>query len=241
MAGNWNRLFELAKGEYIVMLHDDDMLLPTFLNICMKILESEKDIAALNPTKFSFSKKCSNDEILNISKNNLTIKSFTRRIIDLDNHYCYAFGSTSGCLFKKSIIIKFGGFNDEFYPSIDYHLINILSCTNKVYTLNQTLTLYRWEDNESLKISTLSQFIIFDNLIRKAILKKYLIPAYLRDIYLSVTTNVFIQNCSEMNKDFEFSLDKLGLKIQSSRHSKFIFYSVNYYVRFLCSIIKKIS
>ena len=239
MAGNWNRLFELAKGEYVVMLHDDDLLLPTFLNICMKILEKEKFIAALNPLKFSFSNKCTNDLILNISKNNLYKKSATKRIIDLDNHFSYAFGSTSGCVFKKSIIMKTGGFNDEFYPSIDYHFINILSSTNKVYILNQTLILYRWEDNESLKTETLNQFIIFDYIIRKAILQKYFIPSYLRDIYLSISTNVFIQNSTIINKNFEFSLDKLGLKDQSSKYSKFIFYSLNYQLRFLSFVIKK--
>jgi len=37
MVGNWNRLFTLAKGKYVVMLHDDDLLLPTFLSECVKL------------------------------------------------------------------------------------------------------------------------------------------------------------------------------------------------------------
>lgn len=36
MVGNWNRLFTLAKGIYVVMLHDDDLLYPNYLSTIIK-------------------------------------------------------------------------------------------------------------------------------------------------------------------------------------------------------------
>ena len=33
MIGNWNRLYTLARGEWVVMLHDDDLLYNDYLSI----------------------------------------------------------------------------------------------------------------------------------------------------------------------------------------------------------------
>ena len=55
MTGNWNRLFTLAKGEYVVMLHDDDLLFPDFLKECISLIDNEPKIGILKPLSKSFS------------------------------------------------------------------------------------------------------------------------------------------------------------------------------------------
>lgn len=35
--GNWNRCLEIAKGKWIAMLHDDDLLAPDYMNIIQDI------------------------------------------------------------------------------------------------------------------------------------------------------------------------------------------------------------
>ncbi|MEZ7821095.1 MAG: glycosyltransferase family A protein, partial [Patescibacteria group bacterium] len=50
MAGNWNRLYTLAKGEYVVMLHDDDMLHNDYLlNISNFISKYNNKFDAIYP------------------------------------------------------------------------------------------------------------------------------------------------------------------------------------------------
>ena len=33
MVGNWNQLFSIAKGQWVAMLHDDDLLYPNYIKI----------------------------------------------------------------------------------------------------------------------------------------------------------------------------------------------------------------
>lgn len=36
MFGNWNRCIELARGEWVTLLHDDDLLIPNYLKMFIK-------------------------------------------------------------------------------------------------------------------------------------------------------------------------------------------------------------
>lgn len=50
MTGNWNRLYELAKGDWVVMLHDDDMLAPVYLRTIAEVIKHSKLETAIFPT-----------------------------------------------------------------------------------------------------------------------------------------------------------------------------------------------
>src|SRR2546423_1649106 len=42
-SGNWNRCLEIANGEYVVLLHADDQLLPGYLKRAAATLEANED------------------------------------------------------------------------------------------------------------------------------------------------------------------------------------------------------
>lgn len=47
MFGNFNRCIELARGEWVAFLHDDDMLRPTYLRDVCQLLKRKKHIGGI--------------------------------------------------------------------------------------------------------------------------------------------------------------------------------------------------
>lgn len=46
LAGNWNRCLDLASGEYVTILHADDMLMPSYCELMIRTLDARKDAVA---------------------------------------------------------------------------------------------------------------------------------------------------------------------------------------------------
>lgn len=209
MAGNWNRCFELAKGEFVVMLHDDDLLLPTFISECMDIINKKSNIGILKPLPYV----CKNNEyflkIINIEEKKIYK---LQRLYDFSNHDAFILGAPSGCLFKKEEVIKLGGFNQEHFPILDFCFAVIFSQKNEVYNYNKKLSVYRISVNESLKLSTLINSFEGTYFIRRQILHKYKIPYYIIKQYLSCSLTVSIKSYKSLNSDFDYDIRKLGLR-----------------------------
>ena len=120
--GNWNRCVELARGEYVTFLHDDDMLLSNCLTVLMeaasrhgiKLLFPEQNIINENnqimETSVDTSKRCG---LFRLKK---------EYSIDLLDKYIRNRGCGVGCLYNKKSIIDLGGYNKEYDPSSDYAL-----------------------------------------------------------------------------------------------------------------------
>lgn len=156
MEGNWNRCIILSKSNFVVLLHDDDLLLHNFLTETKDKLLKNKNIAVLKPGQFQLK----NDKIFNestLSKNN---KLKRLNLWDGINHNVY--GAPTGVVLNKEIFMKSGGFNSSFYPISDYVLFANLAMTSNFYFLNKPLSIYRWIENESLNANTLENFIIYN-------------------------------------------------------------------------------
>lgn len=237
MAGNWNRLFELAKGDYVVMLHDDDLILPSFLEECIFFVNKEPDLGIINPLKISFTKPLTKFEIESYTQGNLNKIATLKRLFDIDNYFSYSLGPPSGTLFNKKAVLKIGGFNNDYFPSIDYFFSTLFSLHFSVYVLNRYLTLYRYDCNESLKESTMRSFIVNDFYLRKSILKKYMLPEFLAKKFLANTSILFINNCKSINNNFQFNLDELNITKSSLIESRVINFLVKIHMKFLKFIL----
>ena len=57
LCGNWNRGVELARGQYVVMIHDDDMLSPWFLSSLVQAIDAtgKPDIIGVSFVNFDSS------------------------------------------------------------------------------------------------------------------------------------------------------------------------------------------
>ncbi len=207
MAGNWNRCFELAKGEYVVLLHDDDLLLPTFNLECMDIINQKNDVGIFKPFAYNCTEKKVDISNFKIDKNINRIQ----RLYDFSNFDTFMLGAPTGCIFKKKYVINLGGFNQDFYPIMDFCFTVLFSQKYPVYLYHKKLSVYRILINESLKLSTLLSSFEGVFYFRRALLLKYKIPSLFIDAFLSCNLTAAMGGYKQFNKDFNFDIRKFGL------------------------------
>ena len=205
MGGNWNRLFQLAKTKWVIMLHDDDMLYANYLSTCCYLLSRLNDVGILKPKE---DRK---------NENNKVPKKITKRIRSLDFYYGNSFGTPSGMLFNKEMVIETGGFNQDFYPSLDYCFNVLFSFTHNFYFYDEPLTFYRIEVNESIKTETQRQWLIVDSYLIRQLLKRFNFPNWVINSFVSrrtVNSHLGLQN--RWKNTFDFNIGDIGLKKVSS-------------------------
>lgn len=209
MAGNWNRLFELAVGDYVVMLHDDDLLLPNFLAEGMEILDSNRTIDLLKPQFYQFT---TDSKDINYDK----IPKLDNKLSKIDSVSFYQgcfIGAPTGIFFRKESVFKIGGYNQEFFPSLDYCFYALFSDNFNVFFYRKNLSLYRIGANESLNINTLKGFVISDYFLIKQILKNYGVPNQITKNYLRIRTGDVVNTYkNNLNSEFTFDFDLIGIK-----------------------------
>ena len=209
MAGNWNRAFELAKGEYVVLLHDDDLLLPTFLSECAAILNKRVDIGILKP----LARNMINGKLVEINSKYLNSANWKlQRLYDFSNFNDFKLGAPTGCIFKREDVIKIGGFNQDFFPVMDFCFAVVLSQQKKVYNYNKYLSIYRISDNESMRLTTLTRSFEYAYYVTRQILEKYKFHSFIINWFLSCKLFLSIDGYKSFNKEFCYNIENFGLK-----------------------------
>lgn len=174
LAGNWNRLVTLTRGKFLIMLHDDDVLAPYYIQqVDKQLAELPEDTALLQTTKTGSNNfDCSN------------VKStYSRQHINQNLRH-YHLGALSGGTYSKAAIVAAGGWNQDFYPSLDWFMDIHLMIKYPVYKSDTVGLFYRWEDNLSLKKETRQGFIYCDYALQNALLKRLHLPAFIRKCWL---------------------------------------------------------
>lgn len=157
MFGNWNRCIELSKTVWITMLHDDDMLVDTYVEEMLNRAGRLLDCSCLGAL---------HDEI---DENNHVIRSVysSGRIVrqsDLSFYVTIVPVPIMGVMFKKKAAIEVGGFNSEFYPAADAQfLCKLQYYIHNIYLYQKKLVHYRIAENESMKLIVLKHFILYNH------------------------------------------------------------------------------
>lgn len=170
MTGNWNRLPLLTRGEYIVLLHDDDCVAPFFLCSASALLEKHPDADLLQFTKI-------NEKAFEFRQSEL----YARRIRFYDNIVENVTRAPTGTVYRRDTLVKLGGWNGDFYPSQDYCFDTLLLYHGyKAYKSPLKATYYRLAINLSLKKETMIGWVKIGSAIRDDLLKHIGFPAFLR-------------------------------------------------------------
>ena len=202
--GNWNKLFELAQTDFVVMLHDDDKLEDDYIEKIDKVLKyyQEKIDAIYVETRvFPFTSR--------IFPRKHVSKLKTVSLTPLDFQFFNAICIIGAC-FNREAIINLNGFNENFYPPIYYEIHLRLSKIKKIIKiLNYPLTLYRVSENDSMKWSTITSLNIKDREIQNSIIQnrsslyKKLFRIYQKNrelLHFIGTKKVFKVNTPEINE-----------------------------------------
>lgn len=150
MIGNWNRLYSKSFTKWVIMLHDDDLLLSNFLEFHSLILAKIKHVDILFPSYYS-----------STSTPIISKKTFCDKIILSDFILGNPIGPPVGMIIKRKTIFQLGGFRKRLYPALDLDLYVQAVANNKhCYKIKGSSTaLYRIGINESLKEETLLSFL----------------------------------------------------------------------------------
>ncbi len=161
LCGNWNRGIELAKGSYIAMIHDDDLLSPYFLSAVRQAVREQNDpgIIGVDYKRFDSSGLPSF-----IKPERLNYRQVTKRT--------YFFGryiNIAGMTFKRALALKIGGFSEAYYPNQDSVFIYQALLLGQVVNIEHSLAGYRVEKNLSLSGDNMKNVILTVERVRKNI------------------------------------------------------------------------
>lgn len=197
MAGNWNRLFQLCQTKYMIMVHDDDFLLPIFMNRMSYFIEKLSDASVINCRKLDwtggrvdYKVKITNEVISHTAETNFAYHSFLQ---------------PTGCCFKVDEIINIGGFNSEYYPSLDYFLtLKLAFARKKLYVINERLMLCRIVNNTSSLLETSIAWLNVEYEMRQEIIDKIKLPLFLKKIIARYETKIRVTALNKSIKDYSF-------------------------------------
>lgn len=179
MFGNWNRCIELARGRWVTILNDDDLLSQDYLSACMGEIGKYPEISMISCDLII------KDDRTSIPNKPGIIRRFLRalklkcyenkergrsRKLLLSKYFCNNphLGSL-GILMRRDIALSLGGFWPAMYPSADYLFFTRSAMTYGSYRMAKSLAVYRVSQNESQKEEVIVGWMEKDMKIRGAI------------------------------------------------------------------------
>ena len=221
MFGNWNRCIELARGDWVLILHDDDLIENDYL---------EEMIKVLNRYPESFCIGCDHKEIDLDGMVKTTKKTALNRILDImgkgktfqlkikDMYYIHPI-DIMGCFLNRKAAIEIGGFDERWYPISDYVFLLNMVYRGKVWQIEKKLFLYRVAVNVSFRVDHVIGCLEADISMRKCINKKFAFRDREKDLRL----RSILENNQERDSFMRFG-SKLSDNEKEKVQEEFILY-----------------
>lgn len=167
MTGNWNRCYELSRGIWVAMLHDDDLLLSNYLKDIQKFLNKNFQVINVSYHKMNERKY---KEIANLTS--IKRQTYIYKYSKFDFLFGFRIGAPLGMIVNKDFFLTIGGFDELYYPSIDYAFIVKASNFGSVIKIHGNIMgIYRIFENESLNPEVLNKFLYKNKEIKRSILR----------------------------------------------------------------------
>lgn len=167
MCGNWNQLYNLSKGEYVAMLHDDDMIYESYLEILDSFIQTTNEHFDSIYPQYDIIKERVKQESPLFPK-----EIFIREIKGKDFALGAIIGIPSGMILKKSSFNTIGPFKDDYYPIHDQDFAFRCASNANCCMVKMPLFMYYIGANESMNPNTvklsLPQVDSFQKHIRKS-------------------------------------------------------------------------
>jgi glycosyltransferase involved in cell wall biosynthesis len=212
IGGNWNRLYTLAKGKYVVMLHDDDLLFPDYLSAVFRMInQSNVKYGAYFPQYVIHDMRKKATLPVQIKKKLKFIEIKMRDIV-----YSDILGAPTGMCMEKQIALNIGGFN-SVYISADYEFyVRIIHSCKVCKISGYPLLVYRIGVNDSAKTETLLTLVNSDISIRRGILAdKSSVVRKLFESYMKVNAHFYLKAGQKIYSNYTFDvsneLNRMGL------------------------------
>jgi glycosyltransferase involved in cell wall biosynthesis len=139
-AGNWNRCIELARGEYVILLHADDELLPGYLSRAAAMLDTNADAGLVHCAVRHIDETGAPLSLQRLlDSNQVDREDVILRHLLL--HGCVI--NPAGVLVRRQAFDRAGPFTDRIVWGVDWHMWIRIALQWPVAYLAEPLALYR--------------------------------------------------------------------------------------------------
>ena len=195
MFPNWNKCLKKAKGKYISILNDDDLLDYEFVE---NVIRDIRDQKMLIYDYQILSEKKHENKIGGSFRDFLEKFNFVKKYeIKLSNIiYRNPSNGSLGVVFDRKNAILLGGYDKKNYPSSDYFFnYKYIQRFGGIH-IKKKLAKYRLLVNESLKKESLINFVNLDYQLREEISLKYFYKN--KSLYYLASRLNSLQACSQI-------------------------------------------
>ncbi len=234
MMANWNRGIELALGDWVVLLHDDDYFLNNYITKIFLDIKRFKKADCIAHLPFVHDKRKVKE--LNIDfKVKPTYKKLNSEFIITNNFHI------SGSLIKKEIVYDLGGFNPEMYPISDYDFNERLIKNFTVFLVNNNpLVIIVFQENESLKPKVFEKWFEVERKIKINAISKH--NKFIRYIYRKIIDVDINKNINYVINEYMISSEdkaKIWLKKYKTNFFAYMTWILYVYIQTLITKIKE--
>jgi glycosyltransferase involved in cell wall biosynthesis len=199
--GSFTRAVELARGEWLTILHDDDLLDPGFARDMFREIDADPRIDGLVCRKRIVD--CRHDpyrETRGRAAGRKLVEWATfglRRVRPIKARQLFwgcVPGNTVGYIFRKADAVSLGGFYPEDYPSADYHFYARFAARFRLCEYRKLLATIRIaRDNMSLTMEVSTRIVTNQHRIQRALVASGLPRYWEKIVPLAVSRHVALQ------------------------------------------------
>jgi glycosyltransferase involved in cell wall biosynthesis len=164
MFGNWNRCIELARGTWVTILNDDDLLDPSFARLMFDVLNGPNPPQALICRKRLLDERPSATvagptRTANFIRSAMFRGRRWRPVTARHLFWGNVIGNSVGLIARTQDMRALGGFDPNDFPASDYYLHTRLATHHRLGQMRDVLASNRVAENESMKPEVLYGFL----------------------------------------------------------------------------------
>jgi hypothetical protein len=176
LVGNWNFCLELAQGDYAIVFHDDDVMLPGLLRREVEVLDSDPTIVLVHAAAQAIDE---NGKVFCVAPPRTWPEltsglDFVTRYWSLDEGYVVM----PSAMFRRSLVLKLGGFNPDLKYSADADLWQRLAFEGQVAFLDEMLISNRIHGLQTTQKILTNSLQMLDERLKLAQVTRKLVAAH---------------------------------------------------------------
>ena len=221
MFGNWNRCIELARGDWVSILNDDDLLKDNWLKSISIPLSGRAmqatAVEVFGDYNWASSRKSFLGKALEALENLILMRGARYKVTASDIFLGNPVHASLGVLMNRDAALELGGYNEEYWPISDYVFNVRYSLALGAFVLREPLAMYRYSVNESLNPSTMIKSSAMTYELRRQLIGLFWCDKVIRKVmtklneYQACIDALNYQRISNEKLDWREMLDEQGI------------------------------